>query len=70
MREFRYFPSATSTGCEFFITVEDDDLAIARLVQFIAAQGLLLSGILGEFKSVDRDTLRVVTCDARIIKLQ
>jgi hypothetical protein len=61
MREFRFFPAATSSSCEFSSPVEDADPTIACLVQFIAAQGLLLTGIREEFESVDRDTLRVVT---------
>ena len=61
MREFRYFPSVSSLGFEYPSTVEDADPAIARLVQFITTQGLLIGGILGEFKAMDKDTTRVVT---------
>ena len=60
MWKFRYFPFTSSEGCEFFSTVEDTNSAMARLVQFIAAQGLQLSSILGEFKAINRDTIRVV----------
>jgi hypothetical protein len=61
MQEFRYFPSSSDAGCDFSSAVGDADPAIARLVQFIAAQGLLLAGIIREFQSIDRDTTRVVT---------
>jgi hypothetical protein len=45
MREFRFFPAATSSSCEFSSAIEDADTAIARLVQFIAAQGQLLASV-------------------------
>src|SRR3954470_7308541 len=53
MREFRYFPNVSSFGCELADTSKEADPAIVRLVQFSTAQGLLLSGILGEFKALD-----------------
>jgi hypothetical protein len=61
MREFRHFPSAANTGWEFSNAALDDDPAIARLVQFITAQGMLIGSILGEFKAIDRNATRVVT---------
>src|SRR3954462_3234888 len=53
MREFRYFPNVSSFGCELPDTTKEADPAIVRLVQFSTAQGLLLGGILGEFKALD-----------------
>lgn len=60
MQEFRYFPSSSSAGCEFASAVGIADPTVAHLVQFIAAQGSLLAGILREFQAVDRDANRVV----------
>jgi hypothetical protein len=60
MQEFRYFPSSSDAGCDFRGAVEDADPAVARLAQFMAAQGLLIAVILREFQSIDRDTTRVV----------
>lgn len=61
MREFRYFPSASSTGWEFSHAAQEGDPAIVRLVQFISAQGMMIGSILGEFQAIDRDATRVVT---------
>ena len=46
MREFRYFPSSSKAGGEFSSAVKEADPALARLVQFIDAQGLLIAGII------------------------
>ena len=61
MQEFRYFPSSSDTTGRFSSIVGDVDPTTARLVQYIDAQGLLLSGILREFQAIDQDTTRVVT---------
>ena len=55
MREFRYFPNASINGCEFADTTAEADPAIARLVQFITAQGLLLGEIIAGFHDMDSD---------------
>jgi hypothetical protein len=54
-REFRYLPSPSKASREFFNTAGEADPALARLVQFIEAQGLLIGGIIREFQSLDRD---------------
>ena len=55
MREFRYFPNASINGCEFADTTAEADPAIARLVQLVTAQGLLLGKILAGFHDMDSD---------------
>jgi hypothetical protein len=61
MQEFCYLPSSSDIAGRFSSIVGDVDPTIARLVQYIDAQGLLLSGILREFQAIDTDTTRVVT---------
>jgi hypothetical protein len=61
MREFRYFPSSSKAGGEFSSAVKEADPALARLVQFIDAQALLIAGIIREFQSLDRDNNRAIT---------
>src|ERR1043165_5360980 len=53
MREFRYFPNASANGCEIADTTTEVDPAIARLVQLVTAQGLLLGEILAGFHDMD-----------------
>src|SRR3954462_868950 len=68
MREFRYFLSVSSFGCELADTTKEADPALVRLVQFSTAQGLLLSGILGEFKALDSgvtQAVRAAYCSGR-----
>jgi hypothetical protein len=60
MREFRYFPSSSKAGGEFSSAVKEADPALARLVQFIDAQALLIAGIIREFQSLDRDNTRAI----------
>ena len=60
MQEFRYFPNVSSFGSEPADTTKEADPAIARLVQFITAQGLLLGDILTGFNAMDSDAVRVV----------
>ena len=60
MREFRYFPNASINGCEFADTTAEAGPAIARLVQLVTAQGLLLGDILAGFHNMDSDAARVV----------
>src|SRR4051812_8565916 len=60
MREFRYFPNVSSFGCELADTTKEADPAIVRLVQFSTTQGLLLGGILAEFKALDSGVTQVV----------
>src|ERR1043165_4809472 len=60
MREFRYFPNASIHDCEFADTTAEADPAIARLVQFVTAHGLLLGDILAGFHHMDSDAARVV----------
>src|SRR3954463_9965749 len=60
MREFLYFPNASIRGCEFADTTTEADPAIARLVQFVTAQGLLLGDILAGFHDMDSDAARFV----------
>ena len=47
-------------GSKHPITVREDDPAIARLVQYITAQGMMISKMLAEFRTVDNDAVRVV----------
>jgi hypothetical protein len=61
MREFRYLPSPSKASREFFNAAGEADPALARLVQFIEAQGLLIGGIIREFQSLDRDNNRAIT---------
>ena len=61
MQEFFYFPSSSDIAGMFSSIVGDVDPTTTRLVQYIDAQGLLLSGILKEFLAIDQDTTRVVT---------
>src|SRR3954465_15815118 len=60
MREFRYFPNASSFSCELADTTKEVDPTIVRLVQFSTAQGLLLGGILGEFKAMDSGIMQAI----------
>ena len=39
---------------------QGDDPAIARLVQYITAQGMMISQMLAEFRTLDNDAVRVV----------
>jgi hypothetical protein len=61
MREFRYLPSLSKASREFFNAAGEVDPALARLVQFIEAQALLIAGIIREFQSLDRDNTRAIT---------
>ena len=61
MREFRYLPSPSKASREFFNAAGEADPALARLVQFIEAQGLLIGGIIREFQSLGRDNNRAIT---------
>jgi hypothetical protein len=61
MREFCYLPSPSKASREFFNAAGEADPALARLVQFIEAQGLLIGGIIQEFQSLDRDNNRAIT---------
>jgi hypothetical protein len=61
MREFRYLPSPSKASREFFNSAGEADPALARLVQFIEAQGLLIGVIIREFQSLDRDNTRAIT---------
>src|SRR3954469_9001236 len=65
MREFRYFPSASIRGGEFADATAEADPAIARLVQIVTAQGLLLGDILAGFHDMDNDAARVVQASYR-----
>ena len=40
--------------------IQGDDPAIARLVQYITAQGMMISKMLAEFRTMDNDVVRVV----------
>ena len=59
-REFCYFPVVTEAGIQPPLTVPGDDPAIARLVQYITAQGMMISKMLAEFRTLDNDVVRVV----------
>ena len=41
-------------------SIQGDDPAIARLVQYITAQGMMISQMLAEFRTLDNDAVRVV----------
>ena len=73
MQELHYCPPASDTCCNSSGTVKDADPAIAWLIQFAAAQGLLLFGILKDLKVVDQDATRGVAeayCTARQVEPQ
>ena len=59
-REFCFFPVVTEAGIQPPITVPGDDPAIARLVQYITAQGMMIAKMLAEFRTLDNDAVRVV----------
>ena len=51
----------TEAGIQPPLTVPGDDPAIARLVQYITAQGMMIAKMLAEFRTMDNDAVRVVT---------
>jgi hypothetical protein len=61
MREFRHLPSSPKASREFSSAAGEADPALARLVQFIKAQGLLIGGIIREFQPLDRDNTQAIT---------
>src|SRR4051812_47204755 len=65
MREFRYFPNVSSFGYELADITKEANPAIARWVQFSTAQGLLLGGILGEFRAICSGTRQAVAAAYR-----
>ena len=59
-REFCFFPIVAEAGMQPSPTIQRDDPAIARLVQYITAQGMMISKMLAEFRTLDNDAVRVV----------
>ena len=51
----------TEAGIQPPTTVLGDDLAIARLVQYITAQGMMIAKMLAEFRTMDNDAVQVAT---------
>ena len=60
-QEFCFSPVVTEAGIQPPTTVPGDNPAIARLVQYITAQGMMISKMLAEFRTLDNDAVRVVT---------
>ena len=60
-RELWFFPVAAELGSKHPITVREDDPAIARLVQYITAEGMLIAKMIAEFRTLDRDATWVFT---------
>ena len=59
-REFCFFPIVAEGGIQPSPTIQGDDPAIALLVQYITAQGMMISKMLAEFRTLDDDAVRVV----------
>ena len=59
-REFCFFPVVAEAGMQPSHAIQGDDPAIARLVQYITAQGMMISRMLAEFRTLDNDAMRVV----------
>ena len=57
-REFCFFPIVAEAGMQPSPAIQGDDLAIARLVQYITAQGMLISKMLAEFRTMDNNVVR------------
>ena len=59
-REFSFFPIATATGIQPPPSIHGNDPAIARLVRYITTQGMMISRMLAEFRTLDNNEVRVV----------
>ena len=59
-REFCFFPTVSNAVMQPSSVSQGDDPAIARLVQYITAQGMLISMLLAEFRAMDNNVVRVV----------
>ena len=59
-REFCFFPIVAEVGMQPSPAIQGDDPAIARLVQYITAQGMMIAQMLAEFRTLDNDAVRVV----------
>ena len=59
-REFCFFPIVAEAGIQPSPTIQGDDPAIARLVQYITTQGGMISKMLAEFRTLDNDAVRFV----------
>ena len=59
-RDFCFYPIVTEVGMQPSPAIQGDDPAIARLVQYITAQGMMISQMLAEFRTLDNDAVRVV----------
>ena len=59
-REFGFFPIVAEARIQPSSTIQGDDPAIARLMQYITAQGMMISQMLAEFRTPDNDAVRVV----------
>ena len=65
---FCFFPIVMEEEMQPSPAIQGDDPAIARLVQYITAQGMMISKMLAEFRTLDNDAVRVVKeayCAAR-----
>ena len=51
----------TEAGIRPPTTIPGDEPAIARLVQYITAQGMMIARMLAEFTTMDNDAVRFVT---------
>ena len=56
-REFCFFPIVAKAGMQPSPAIQGDDPAIARLVQYITAQGMLISMLLAEFRAMDNNVV-------------
>ena len=58
--DFCFYPIVTEVGMQPSPTSQGDDPAIAHLVQYITAQGMMISQMLAEFRTLDNDAVRFV----------
>mgnify|MGYP005842700325 CR=1 FL=1 len=56
-REFCFFPIVAEAGIQPSPAIQGDDPAIARLVQYITAQGMMISKMLAEFRTMDNNVV-------------
>ena len=56
-REFCFFPIVAKAGMQPSPAIQGYDPAIALLVQYITAQGMLIAKVLAKFKTMDNDVV-------------
>ena len=57
-RDFCFYPIVTEVGMQPSPAIQGDDPAIARLVQYITTQGMMISKMLAEFRTMDNNVVR------------